>query len=388
MISVYRSVRLCAMAALALSATACSSTPDRYAFWRDDVPASATADETMTTSKPNLADIPASPDVNQARKDMQDLQTKLAADRDAANQQAQNDKDIASGKMVQPLAAIKSPAVNDDNLPPVGANTRMPSALQPKQQGMTADAAPMMDAATQPTISPPIPGQPALANPNRSADGTPNWPVYVPPSVQINPPLRPYASLEPAPDYAYGRSAVQYKQRAENGSKLIPPAGMATAIPQVGNNDNVTVDMSALGGAPMGTGPGLMNGRPPFGHNTLQEAGINGVLSNKPAVYFKHGSTRLSAADRKKLVALATKADAKPIQVIGHASSRTATTSPKKAKAINMKVSATRAEHVLEALTQTGVPAERITTKAVGDRDANKAPSEAAARRVDVLIGQ
>ena len=112
--------RLGTLAVLALSVTACSSTPDRYAFWRDDTPVT---DTETPNAEPNLADIPASPNVDQARQDMKDLQTKLTADRDAATQQAQTDKDVAAGKITQPLASINSsPSTKNDSqsagLPP------------------------------------------------------------------------------------------------------------------------------------------------------------------------------------------------------------------------------------------------------------------------------
>ncbi len=368
--------RFCLLAGCAVLLSACSTTPDRYAFWRDVPPADTAPSE---TSKPNLADIPASPDVSQARQDMQDLQTKLAADRNAAYTQAQADKNTMNGS-VAPLAPISSGDVASDNLPPVGANAtamNMPSAISttpPTAMGLPT--ALQMPAALAPA---PAMANPNTVNPNAVAGALPTWPVYVPPSVQINTPVRPYAMAQSSPDYVYGRSGVQFRQQMNaNGSVPIP----ASTIPV--NNQNVTVDMSALGGSLLG-GPRFGGG---YG---LRRPGMpDGTLSNMPAIYFKHGSTRLSPNDRKKLASFAATAKStnRPVKLVGHASTRTKAKSVAKAKAINLKVSADRTEHVLQALTKQGVPSQQINATALGDVDARQAPSEAAARRVDVLIGQ
>ena len=364
----YVSMRVCAMLMLAMSLTACSTTPDRYAFWRDNAPA---ADANSTAAKPNLADIPTSPNVDQARQDMKDLQTKLAADRDEATAQAQTDKDVAAGKISQPLAAIHSgAALKSDTIPPVGTGTA--SAITSSNTLADNTGVPANTSA-----------QPAMTNPNRNVDGNPTWPVYMPPSVQINPvvpnnvPLHPYAALQPAPDYAYGRSAVQSRQPTNDVAQSAPGT-----LPAMLNNDNVTVDLSALGLAKSGS---AYSGKDA---NSIRAAGINGVLST-PAIYFKHGSTRLSPNDRKKLANLAASAAAtrQPVRLIGHASTRTAAKSAQQAKTINMHISAKRATNVLNELTKKGVPPNQIQTTAVGDKGAQTAPSEAAARRVDVLIG-
>ena len=224
-----------------------------------------------------------------------------------------------------------------------------------------------------------------MTNPNRTAEGNPTWPVYMPPSVQINalgnspvvpnPPLRPYAALQPAPDYAYGRGDVQLRQP-------MAAAAVPNGLPAI-NTDNVTVDFSALGMKPGSNGFNAKG-------TALQAAGVNGMLSSGPEIYFNHGSTRLSPNDKKKLAALAASAAARqqPVRLVGHASTRTAAKSAKQAKAVNLKISAERAMNVLDELTKKGVSPEQIHTTAVGDKGAKAAPSEAAARRVDVLIGQ
>jgi outer membrane protein OmpA-like peptidoglycan-associated protein len=73
------SLRLIACLLLTVSVSACSHTPDRYAFWRDDQPAS----NNMTTP-PNLGDVPASPNVAQAKSEMATIRDRLEIERQNA----------------------------------------------------------------------------------------------------------------------------------------------------------------------------------------------------------------------------------------------------------------------------------------------------------------
>lgn len=345
--AVRRSLRFTLMIGAALSLSACSTTPDRYAFWRDD------ADATVASkTKPNLSDIPAAPNVEQARKDMQDLQTRLAADRDAAYQQAQSDTGLATAT---PLASISSAPVNTDTLPPVSSQTLQAANIQPVT----------MNAIT--------PSAPAMNNPNRMPTaGT--WPVYTPPSVQINPPSRPFAANGPTQPYVYGRSGVQFRNQMQQNA-FAPPALPA--------NESITVDMSALGGpsrgSRMGAGP---QGGAPFRPFTMP------MTMGGNAIYFGHGSTRLSPNDRRTLSSLAADAASRnaTVRVIGHASTRAETGSPSNDKAANLKISADRAVRVMQELTRHGIAAQQVAPMAVGDSDARQAPSENAARRVDIVI--
>lgn len=378
-------LRLTTLCSLAVLTSACSTTPDRYAFWRDDAPTLTSRTTTSQDAKPNLADVPAAPDVTQARADMQDLQKKLAADRDAAYRQAQNDKNLLQNEMTTtPLASISDNPVSTEPLPPVGNRPMATVTDMTKPQDL---------AGIQPAGAP-SPTQPAMTNPNRAPSGTaietntaqlmppaPAYPVYTPPSVQINPAARPYSAPTPTPDYVYGRSGVQFRQRMDiangfqGGAPLTPPSAPSFPV----NTNNITVDMSALGGPAVGRGAPL--GRPFTPLNSPVGA---------PAVFFNHGSTRLSPQDHKTLSQLAASAkqNGAPVRVIGHASSRAATKSVAQAKAANLKISADRTAKVMQELARKGVKAERIEPAAMGDSGATQAATESAARRVDILIGQ
>jgi len=60
--------------------TGCSSVPERYAFWRDDTMG------TYSGVKPNLADVPAAPDVTSIKAEMNEARQRLESDRSQAYQ--------------------------------------------------------------------------------------------------------------------------------------------------------------------------------------------------------------------------------------------------------------------------------------------------------------
>ncbi|HEY1096383.1 MAG TPA: OmpA family protein [Alphaproteobacteria bacterium] len=353
------------IASSSIMLAACSSTPDRYAFWRDDAPADAS--ENMST-KPNLGNIPTSPDVSQARQEMQDLQTKLAADRQAAYTQAQIDKgELTEASLSGITTSGIKPAVTStsllasnaqDSKDPLIAQTNLPPISHTGINNMATAGS-----------------TPSIINPNRTSDNNP-LPVYTGPNVQVNRGVSPIPQQGTIQDYVYGRSSVQYRQRANEASN--PTVDL--------NSDNITVDMSALGGTMGGNKPSRSPNRPPFG--MLQEPMAAGfAASGSPTIYFKHGSAHLSSQDKRTLAQIVSAAqDGRTVKVIGHASKRAETQSVIAAKEANLKISATRASAVMKELAKHGVNPKQIKPVAVGDTDAKMAPSEKAARRVDIIV--
>jgi outer membrane protein OmpA-like peptidoglycan-associated protein len=341
---------LIALSACAL--TACSSTPDRYAFWRDD------ASSVTNSTKPNLANVPTSPNVDQARQDMQDLQNRLAADRQAAYQQAQQDQNgmtTSPSVVTTSPAAAQDPSIQESNLPPIS------------HTGINNMAAPGV------TAAPASASAPAIPNPNRSSNLDNIYPVYTSPSVQINRPSNPLPQAGTINQYVYGRSPAQFRQAA-TAPTLTPPAGL-TAV----NSDSITVDLGALGGgnAPSPRGGALLRGP--------MAAGF--AASGSPTIYFNHGSARLSPSDKRTLSSIASAAQqGRAVKVIGHASKRADTSSSVAAKEANLKISATRASVVMKELARKGVNAKQIQPIALGDSEAAFSPSENKARRVDIVV--
>jgi outer membrane protein OmpA-like peptidoglycan-associated protein len=351
-----------------LMLSACSSTPDRYAFWRDGTPSPSNGTESMTTSsaKPNLGDIPAAPDVTTARQEMENLQTKLAADRQSAYQQAQSDNTPTS---LAPRGSAVT--VSDPALLPLGADkneTTQPATFNMANIQAASLTAPGSALAT-----------PAMINPNRDP-ANPGLPVYMPQSVQVNRPVNPLPQQGEIGTYIYGRSGVQYRQNlGQQALALTPPS-----TPPADNNKSITVDMSALGNN-MGENTGGNMPRGGFVHPSVSSAFLNN--NGAPVIYFNHGSSRLSSNDRQTLSAIASKAaQGHTVKVIGHASKRAATVSTLAAKEANLKISATRAAAVMKELAKNGVNAKQIEPIAVGDGDARQAPNEKAARRVDIIV--
>lgn len=103
------SVRFSSALALTLVLAACTNgaPSDRYAFWRDD--SSATP---QGGHKPNLGDVPAQPDVAQAKTDMEAVRQRLVEDRDAAYQAYNNDP------MMNNNAAPAAPAITSQPMAP------------------------------------------------------------------------------------------------------------------------------------------------------------------------------------------------------------------------------------------------------------------------------
>ncbi|MGQ0526654.1 MAG: OmpA family protein [Alphaproteobacteria bacterium] len=108
-------------------------------------------------------------------------------------------------------------------------------------------------------------------------------------------------------------------------------------------------------------------------------------------IYYAHGSSSLSAADRQLISSLAqsAKSSTAPVRVEGHASVQSEIADPVMRKVANLKVSMDRAFKVAEELMQHGVPGDKIETKAYGEeRPPANIPggkdNDSAARRVEI----
>ncbi len=212
-------IRLATVLTATFLLAACSSTPDRYAFWRDSSPADSKG------AAPNLGTIPAAPDTQTAQAEMESMRQRLEIER-------QN-----SFRAVQGLPPLPVPG---ETQPVVAANGVATDELSP---------APAMASTTQMMAQPAQPQQ--------------TWQTG---SVQYN-----YA---PQQDYVYGNSNYQFKQQMAN----MPPA-----TPQLVSNDpSISIDMSALNGtSAMSMSPmSLSGGRTLayFGHGS---AGIDRATRNQ-----------------------------------------------------------------------------------------------------------
>lgn len=122
------------------------------------------------------------------------------------------------------------------------------------------------------------------------------------------------------------------------------------------------------------------------------QLGFSGPAYLVGTVNFRHGSSGLSADDLDMVGSIASAAretDAY-IRVIGHASARTAEMDLPRHELVNFEQSLARAEAVARALTQAGVPAERVLVEAMSASQPlyfESMPSgEAGNRRAEILF--
>lgn len=104
-------------------------------------------------------------------------------------------------------------------------------------------------------------------------------------------------------------------------------------------------------------------------------------------VYFDHDSVALRQEDLMVISDAARAYNGRDITVAGHASVQSSIQDPIQRKIINLKISMDRAFSVARALIESGVPAERIETKAYGETQpalASDRPVDVAGRRVEI----
>jgi outer membrane protein OmpA-like peptidoglycan-associated protein len=310
----------------ALSLSACSATvSDRYAFWRDN---GATA---SSDTKPNLGDVPAPPNVENTKVEMDTMKARLEKDRENAYLAAQGFVPIEDP--ANELTAPPAPVAQDELAP---APAMMPMA----------DAAPLPE----------------------YEGGDPYAPVQQ---------LMPVSSSSVQYNYAPGYDTYTYGYSNVQTGRQNAPQQKAQEI--MASNGSVSIDMSALGGDDTSSGSG---GVSPVG------------LSGQPLVYFKHGSYRLGSLDKKRIRELAQRLKNNPssVVVIGHASKRTGIPDAAAAEDVNLSISAKRASVVMKELAANGVKPEQVKLTAFGDSAPNPFPAgmnqEDADRRVEILLDQ
>ncbi len=103
------------------------------------------------------------------------------------------------------------------------------------------------------------------------------------------------------------------------------------------------------------------------------------------ALYFNYGSSRIDANDRRLIREFARAAAGRTVHVSGHASRAVfSTNDPGERRAINLQMSAKRAEAVAEVLQNEGIPAEKIRTVAHGEIYSSGEGDNPKDRRVDL----
>ena len=117
------SARLVSAIVLALLVSACSSTSDRYAVWRDSNAG------TYPGTKPNLGDVPVTPNVANAKAEMDAMRQRLEKDRDDANMAVQT-----LPAPTQPITMTSTSISNNDASTISDIQTSPLASPQPAQQ--------------------------------------------------------------------------------------------------------------------------------------------------------------------------------------------------------------------------------------------------------------
>ncbi|GAA6156856.1 hypothetical protein NBRC116588_23290 [Pyruvatibacter sp. HU-CL02332] len=182
---------------------------------------------------------------------------------------------------------------------------------------------------------------------------------------------------------------------AQNAGQLSAPAAQVGA-------DGVVIDYSAIGaGSPVPATPTLEQGSTPTlpiqAYEPLEFSGAASDAEGGPfapvAIYFGHGSSNLSAADRAQIsevAALHKKRGQGSVRVVGHASSRTNNLPVNAHLLANFEASMDRANAVANELMRKGVAASDLVIEAVGDRAPEYYESmpagEAGNRRAEIFL--
>ncbi|MBT4046382.1 MAG: OmpA family protein [Rhodospirillaceae bacterium] len=294
------------------------------------------------------------------------------------------------------------------NLPVTAALPKPPAIAAPAtltpvppatSAGPTAPGAPVRVAsATTPQLVAPQLVAPQLVAPTMQASQT-----VMPstPSVQVNLPLGQDQSIL-AQTFnsslsAQGSPVVRRPGHIFNAPNAAPIGGQwPTVVPGVvqqafnasldGNDRDVQTVAGVL--TPVMQAPQMSN--------EIARATAQGTVRRLPGapllIRFRHGSTRLTGTEKKRLSQLANRArqEGKMIYVVGHASQRTGDMDYAKHKLVNFNVSLDRANSVAGELRSRGVAATQIVVEAKGDAEPLyfefMPDGEAKNRRVEVFV--
>jgi outer membrane protein OmpA-like peptidoglycan-associated protein len=219
------------------------------------------------------------------------------------------------------------------------------------------------------------------------------------PSVQVNLPLGQDQSIL-AQTFNSTLSAqispvVRQPGNVFNAPNAAPIGGQwPTLVPSVVQQAfNASLDGSARGVQGVRGGQTVAGVLAPVMQSPLMSNAVVRRLPGAPVlIRFKHGSTRLSAAEKKLLSQLANQArqEGKMIYVVGHASQRTGDMDYAKHKIVNFNVSLDRANSVAGELRRVGVASTQIIVQAKGDAEPLyfefMPDGEAKNRRVEVFV--
>lgn len=273
---------------------------------------------------------------------------------------------------------------------PVATPVRQAAAAPARRAAVPARSVPTYEsetiAASAPAASVPVRSAVTPVN----ASGQPQFAVSTAPPLPVEVRDQVPAVVAARFDETLGETAA-----ARNTGQLSAPAPQAGA-------DGVVIDYSAIGaGSPVPPTPTLEQGSTPTlpiqVYEPLEFSGAASDAEGGPfapvAIYFSHGSSSLSAADRAQIsevAALHKKRGEGSVRVVGHASSRTNNLPVNAHLLANFEASMDRANAVANELMRKGVAASDLVIEAVGDRAPEYYESmpagEAGNRRAEIFL--
>lgn len=387
-----------------------SPLPSRRVAPLPDLPTTAGGTETVAAAAPSEAgviparDIPAFQAPSRRMGQLDDgeiVETPVAA---APAAPAPTTPKVEVATLPAPTAAPAAPSA------PAAVPSAAPQATAPRVATAPV-ATPVRQVATAPARRAAVPARsvptyetetlaasaPAASVPVRSAvtpinaSGQPQFAVSTAPPLPVEVRDQVPAVVAARFDETLGEPAAA----AQAAGQLSAPA------PQVGA-DGVVIDYSAIGaGSPVPATPTLEQGSAPTlpiqAYEPLEFSGAASDAEGGPfapvAIYFGHGSSNLSAADRAQIsevAALHKKRGEGSVRVVGHASSRTNNLPVNAHLLANFEASMDRANAVANELMRKGVSASDLVIEAVGDRAPEYYESmpagEAGNRRAEIFL--
>lgn len=304
---------------------------------------------------------------------------------DAVNKTASEKVEVATLPAPTSTPAPAVPAVQAAPAAPVAAPApvRQAAAAPARRAAVPATARPLYEteAAAQAAV------QPAAAPAVRAAT-----PVAAAPAVATGQPQFAASKAPPLPAEVLSQVPAVVSARFEE--TRVDTGAPAAAAAQTGA-DGVVIDYSAIGaGSPVPDESSYEQGSAAStpAYELLSE-GAEGGPFTPVAIYFGHGSTALTAADRaeiRDIAALQKKRGGGSVRVVGHASSRTNNLPVDKHLLANFDTSLKRANAVAAELMKHGVAAADLVIEAEGDQAPvfyeSMPAGEAGNRRAEIFL--
>ena len=304
---------------------------------------------------------------------------------DAVTKAASNKVEVATLPAPTSTPAPSAPAVQAAPAAPVAAPApvRQATAAPARRPAVPATARPLYEteAAAQAAV------QPSAAPTGRAAT-----PVAASPAVTTGEPQFAASKAPPLPAEVLSQVPAVVSARFE---ETRVETGAPAAAPAQTGGDGVVIDYSAIGaGSPVPEESSYEQGSAAAtpAYELLSEDAEGGPFT-PVAIYFGHGSTALSAADRaeiRDIAALQKKRGGGPVRVVGHASSRTNNLPVEKHLLANFDTSLKRANAVAAELMKHGVAAADLVIEAEGDQAPvfyeSMPAGEAGNRRAEIFL--